>query len=391
MKILEINKFYYPRRGAERHFLDLIGLLRASGHRVAVFAMDDPRNVSRTDERYFVSPVGYNPDDANVWQRLCGIGRLFWSFEARKKIAAMLAAYQPDIVHIHNIYHQLSLSILPIIRRSGTPIVMTVHDYHSISPDKDEYYDFVGKRYWKFLLVKKYSLGKRVLLVMKMYWGKLFRFYERAIDVYIAPSEYCKSVLVKGGIQAEKIVVVPHFVKEPTEEISRQGQGSEPYALYFGGITEEKSIRELCTLFAELHFPLLLAGAKQTDILEGRYVRSVGEKNRADLEELIRNACLVVSASHLPETFGLIVLEANILGKPFFGYATGAYPEIVAQGKNGWLASDRSTLRQMIADFIGDKVRCETADTIACETREKYGTAAYMQKLDQIFTRIGTR
>ena len=44
MKILEINKFNFPNRGADRHFLDLCELLESSGHEVAVFAMDHPKN-----------------------------------------------------------------------------------------------------------------------------------------------------------------------------------------------------------------------------------------------------------------------------------------------------------------------------------------------------------
>ena len=40
MRILEINKFFYLRRGAERHMLDVIDLLRKRGHEVAVLSME---------------------------------------------------------------------------------------------------------------------------------------------------------------------------------------------------------------------------------------------------------------------------------------------------------------------------------------------------------------
>ncbi|HLC95345.1 MAG TPA: glycosyltransferase [Patescibacteria group bacterium] len=388
MKILEINKFYYPRRGAERHFLDLIELLKQVGHEVAVFTMNNKHNVSRAYEKYFVSYVGYNKDDATLWQRIRGIGRLFWSLEARKKIAGLTDDFQPDIVHIHNAYHQLSLSFLPIIKRQHIPVVMTVHDYNSISPDKDAYYDTVGKQYWKFLFIQKYTLGKRLLLVLKMYWEKIWQFYANSVDIYISPSEYCKDILVKGGIPAEKIIVIPHFVTIPDTQPIIADANHTPYALYIGSITPEKNIAELCEIFEKLQFPFVLAGMKQMTLPESHYVRYVGEKNKEDIQMLIQRSQCVVSASRLPETFGLIALEANICGKPFFGYQTGAYPEIIINGKNGWLANDRVMLENALSDFMTGNISCDTPDSIAHFAKEHYSPHTYVQKINALFERL---
>lgn len=386
MRILEVNKFYYPRRGAERHFLDLIALLESHGHEVAVFAMDDPRNVSGKYAKYAVSAVGYNRDDSTRWQRIVGIGRLFWSFEARAKMRALLDEFRPDIVHIHNAYHQLSLSFLPVIRRRGIPIIQTVHDYHLISPDKDEYHSSVGRAYWKFLFVPKYGFGKRLLLVLKSYWERVWGFRDM-VDVYIAPSRFVEETLVRGGIPGSKVTVIPHFVAS-APAIASGTESSEPYALYFGGITEEKNIRELAALFEKLRFRLVLAGSRRMDIPQGPYVDSVGEKTEDKLKALIAGSSFVVSASRLPETFGLIVLEANIQGKPFLGYRTGAFPELVDNDRNGWLAINKGEFELFVTRFVKGEMRAMEPEVIRRAVLEKYGADTYLGKFSSVVRSI---
>lgn len=386
MRILEVNKFHYPRRGAERHFLDLVALLESRGHEVAVFSMDDPRNVSGKYAKYSVSAVGYNRDDSTRWQRIVGIGRLFWSFEARAKIRALLDEFRPDIVHIHNAYHQLSLSFLSVIRRRGIPIIQTVHDYHPISPDKDEYHPSVGGAYWKFLFVPKYGFGKRLLLVLKSYWERLWGFRDM-IDGYIAPSRFVEETLVRAGIPASKISVIPHFITTTPGSGLRMNQ-SEPYALYFGGITEEKNVRELAALFEKLRFRLVLAGSARMAVPTGPFVDHVGEKSGEDLVSLIAGASFVISASRLAETFGLIVIESNAQGKPFFGYAAGALPEIVENGKNGMLAQDTREFERNVARFISGELRMEDPKTIRNRVESHFNPERYLAKFAAFIGKI---
>ena len=49
-------------------------------------------------------------------------------------MARALERFQPDVVHCHNIYHQLSPSILAPVRRAGVRCVMTLHDYKLACP-----------------------------------------------------------------------------------------------------------------------------------------------------------------------------------------------------------------------------------------------------------------
>lgn len=70
MKILEVNKFFYLRRGAERHFIDLVHLLEEHGNEVAVFAMAHPENIDSPYSKFFPSYVGFNKNDSTIFERL---------------------------------------------------------------------------------------------------------------------------------------------------------------------------------------------------------------------------------------------------------------------------------------------------------------------------------
>ncbi len=80
---------------------------------------------------------------------------MFYSFEAKRKINAILDEFKPDIVHIHNIYHQISPAILFEIKKRGIPVVMTVHDYKLINPNHSLYLD--GKPYQRCANGKYYQ------------------------------------------------------------------------------------------------------------------------------------------------------------------------------------------------------------------------------------------
>ena len=52
MKILQVNKFFYRRGGAETHFFDVIDLLTTYGHDVIPWSMKDPANSKSDYEKY---------------------------------------------------------------------------------------------------------------------------------------------------------------------------------------------------------------------------------------------------------------------------------------------------------------------------------------------------
>ena len=52
--------------------------------------------------------------------------KLIHSPEAVDKIGALIDQTRPDVVHCHNIYHQLTPSIIGAAKRRGVPVVLTL-------------------------------------------------------------------------------------------------------------------------------------------------------------------------------------------------------------------------------------------------------------------------
>ena len=133
MNILLVNKYFYPRGGSERTVFDTASLLESRGHRVSFFSMAHPSNLPSPFSRHFVTGVDYDHPGSPA-RAVRAAARLLYSTEARRKISGLLDEARPDIAHLHNIHHQISPSIIPLLKKRGLPVVMTLHDYKMVCP-----------------------------------------------------------------------------------------------------------------------------------------------------------------------------------------------------------------------------------------------------------------
>ncbi|HOF42456.1 MAG TPA: glycosyltransferase [Candidatus Moranbacteria bacterium] len=397
MRILEINKFYNSKRGADKHFIDLIALLKENGHEVAEFSMfQEDNNYSRWN-KYFLSKVGYG-SGFSLWEKIKGAARMFYSFEAKRKINAILDEFKPDIVHIHNIYHQISPAILFEIKKRGIPVVMTVHDYKLINPNHSLYLD--GKPYQRCANGKYYqcffdkcvknSYAKSFLASLEMYWHRWLGTYGKNIDLYIAPSKFVKTTLVKWNISAEKIIVLPHFIPFRKKDSKRYSFAvADKYAIYPGKISKEKGVDALIQIFLKQKgLKLYLAGEIEDgfEIPNHPNIVYLGFLKADQLKEYVRNSACIVSGSRLPETFGLIAIEAMVEGKPFLGFDSGAYGEIIENELTGYIAKSDEEFAEFLKKMENGSV-IFNSDEIKKHVK-KYDPENYCKNLIQIFKNI---
>lgn len=86
--------------------------------------------------------------------------------------------------------------------------------------------------------------------------------------------------------------------------------------MYLGAVSEEKGVNDIAKIFDRLKFPLIVAGSAEKNFqpMQSGFVSFVGRKSKQEVQMLLENARLVVSGSHLEETFGLVALEAISAG-----------------------------------------------------------------------------
>lgn len=77
---------------------------------------------------------------------------------------------------------------------------------------------------------------------------------------------------------------------------------------------------------------------------------------RSDIPALLASVDGAIHASTVPEPFGLVILEAQLAGRPVVAAAAGGALEIVEHGVDGWLVppNDPAALAKVLASWIAD-------------------------------------
>jgi len=399
MKILLVNKFYFPQGGADKHVLQLEEMLTRRGHEVAVFAMSDPRNRPSKYAKYFVSPVDFSRVRFN-WQGLRVLGRTLHSFEAARKMKKLLADFQPDVVHIHNIYHQLSPSILPVIHQAGIPIVQTLHDYALISANFSLYAHggicTHGKfgRYDQYLWHRciKNSVAASALAMIDQWWHARRRIYERNVSVFISPSRFLRDLVLDWTGEDLDIRVLPNFLAEKNLTIV-PNKGN--YVLYLGRLSAEKGVDLLLQAVAGTNIRVKIVGTgpeekKLRELAEQLGLANIewlGFKDGTELQTLIAQAQALVVPSKWYENCPLVALEALAAGTPVIGARIGGIPELIQDGQTGYLFSPNrpAELRDKLKLIMTHPATTEAMSRQARVEAAKYSIDRYYQQLKTIY------
>ncbi|HBX16116.1 MAG: group 1 glycosyl transferase [Candidatus Magasanikbacteria bacterium GW2011_GWC2_41_17] len=357
MRVLQINKFFYRRGGAETHFLDLCGLLKSRGHEVIHFSTADSRNEPSPYSAYFVPSI-----DLRAKHGLLGglkvAEHILYSCEAARQLEQLIKDTRPDIAHLHNIYHHLSPSILLVLKKYEIPVIMTLHDYKLICPNyklytQGEICERCKKHKYYQAILHRCIFDKimpSALAALEMSIHKFWGVYEKNIDLFISPSIFLKNKLLEWGIE-KKIEVIPNFISSfeslrATCLPDRQERSNlfGDYLLYFGRLSEEKGL--LTLIWAMKNLPdvqLRIVGdgplkEKLQNLADKpENVQLVGYKSGDELAQEIVGARAVVIPSEWYENYPVSILEAMNYGKPIIAANIGGLLEIVRDGVSGLL------------------------------------------------------
>jgi glycosyltransferase involved in cell wall biosynthesis len=127
------------------------------------------------------------------------------------------------------------------------------------------------------------------------------------------------------------------------------GHGGGGYLVFVGRLTHDKGIVEAVDL-ARLAGRRLRVAAKALSpsemeihdtviapaVAEGA-VEYLGEVGGPDRDELFGGALATIMLSHWPEPFGLVAIESLAAGTPVIAARSGALPEIVEHGVDGFV------------------------------------------------------
>jgi glycosyltransferase involved in cell wall biosynthesis len=402
MKILHVNKFLYRRGGAEAYMLDLALLQQERGHEVEYFGMQYPENEPHRFEGLFPSRVDFDPPPASLREKVSGAGRLLWSPSAARGMEAILEAFQPDLVHLHNIYHQLSPSVLRPIGAAGIPAVMTLHDYKLACPT----YRFLdhGKiceaclphRFWSPLIRRcnAGSFSASALNGLEMTVHTAAGLYGH-VHRFACPSRFLAKKMREGRVYPERLRWIPNFVDVEAIRPKDAPGGSVVCA---GRLSDEKGVDILIRAAAgypRLRIDIAGEGPAREELERLASAIGVAERVRfhgrlpaSELQALLRTASVMALPSRWYENMPLAVLEAFAAGLPVVASNLGGLPELVEQDVDGHVvpAEDPEALGDALDSLVGDPDRAFSmgrAGRVKAEV--SFGPGPHLERLDAIY------
>lgn len=359
--LLSINSYHYRRGGADAVYFDHAQTMASLGWRNTFFAMHHPENLPCETADWFVDEIQYG-HRYTLAQKVVKATQVVWSFEAQRKLESLIQVRRPDLAHLHNIYHHLSPSILPVLKRAGIPVVMTAHDLKLACPNNKMLNASgicercKGGRLHQVVLNRcvQQSVAASAIVAAESLLHKALGTWERHLERIVVPSRFFIDKFESWGWPRGRFVHIPNFVD--AERLEPSYEPGEHF-VYFGRLAREKGLATLIRAAALARVRLVLVGTGPLACELAALARSVG----ADVEftgycsgevlhALVRQARATVLPSEWYENAPIAALESLALGKPVIGARIGGIPEIVRDGQTGWLfeSADAGSLAQTL-------------------------------------------
>lgn len=310
-----------PRKygGTELVIGNLADGLAARGHKVTLLARSDshtkaklvsfyhpdPRARSRYASRGYMVP--------NYWQTL----ELGWVFERAKQF---------DVMHFH-----IGSTFFPYTRLVKTPCVLTLH-------------------------------------------GRL-----NTTEAAKVHNTYPEIPLVSISNNQRAPLPKLNFVRTVYNGINMHshpmGTGKGGYLAFLGRMSPEKGPVQAIQAAKRAGMKLIMAAKVDTvdeayftkkvrPLIDGKQIKFLGEVDRVGKAKLLQNAVGLLALIQWEEPFGLFMTEAMASGTPVIATHRGSVPEIVADGKTGFVVGDTNDAVRAIKSL-------HAIDRKACRERVK--------------------
>ncbi len=234
-------------------------------------------------------------------------------------------------------------------------------------------------------------------IAAESYLYHLLKTYSNTIDLFISPSSFLMKKVVEFGIDKEKIVYIPHFVR--CDQYAPSYTNSN-YILYFGRLEKHKGVQTLIKAsenIGDLRLVIVGEGTFRTELEsytkmnKRRNVSFLGYISDNELIKLIRNCMFTVVPSEWYEPFGFTILESFALGKPVLGANIGAIPDLVKNGYTGTLfrGGDVGDLAQKI-DYLLDnkKLLAEMGRNARKAVEKEFNADLHYERLMEVYKRV---
>jgi glycosyltransferase involved in cell wall biosynthesis len=235
--------------------------------------------------------------------------------ELRHALAAYAALDDCDVIHDHTVAGPLLAAGAP----SGVPVVTTVHG----------------------------PLGEDLVPLYRAMAG-------RASIIAISHAQH------RPAPEVAVTAVIHHGIEAANFPVGDgRGDSDGPYCLFLGRMAPDKGAHRAIDAARRVGMRLLMA-AKMREASEIRYFTEevepllgpdavyLGEVPHERKLELLGSASALLFPIRWNEPFGLVMLEAMACGTPVLAFPEGAAPEVVEDGRTGFLCEDEAHMARAL-------------------------------------------
>jgi glycosyltransferase involved in cell wall biosynthesis len=286
------------------------------------------------------------PETGTTLNAMSAAARAVWAFSSAKEVERLVRSHRPDVVHVHNLFPTLSPAVLRTAARS-TPVVATLHNYRlmclpaTLMRDARPCQDCLGRVPWPGVVHKCYrgSLAGSGVLATSLTVHRVAGSYDR-VALFLAVSDFVRRKHLEAGAVRKPLLVKPNF-SWPIPR--REGPGDA--FLYLGRLSYEKGVDTILRAWRPGRGTLVVAGSGPDEdrlrTMAPRDVVFLGSVEGSAVPGLLQRARALLLPSIWYEGQPRVVLEAYAAGVPVVASDIGGLPELVEDGRSGFVVPAR--------------------------------------------------
>jgi glycosyltransferase involved in cell wall biosynthesis len=344
--------------GPERYLFNITELLEKNGHTVIPFSIKHNKNRPTEYSDYFMDAVGtgdeifaheYKKDYRTI---LKALGRMLYSFYAKKKFKTLLKNVKPDLVYSLYFQNKMSGSVIDVAYDLKIPVVQRISDFGLICANN------VFFIYQNNEICERCLHGTKMNAVLhkcvndsylksfiKIVALKIQDFQKTTdkISAFVIPSEFTAQKFREWKISSKKINCIPTFYNNKYDDDADELR-YESFFLYVGRVDPDKGVMTMVKAFEETPYKLIIIGSSiegydgiLKDYLKDKNhnISFTGKLDFKDIQPYLRSClctiCPSVSYDNLPNS----VLESYGNKKAVIASRLGSLIDLIIDNQTG--------------------------------------------------------
>ncbi|NLX92349.1 MAG: glycosyltransferase [Clostridiales bacterium] len=267
----------------------------------------------------------------------------FYSHGATRKFLKQAEAFNPDVIHLHNIHgYYINIKLLfEWLAKMNKPVVWTLHDCWAFT-GHCSHFDYVKCEKWKTGCKrcpqkKEYPASICIDASKANYKSKQELFTSIEKMIIATPSEWLAGKVRESFLKSYPVFAIPNGIDlsvfRPTKNNFREKNGLTDKTILLGVANKwdaRKGIEDFIRLSEDLgpEYKVVLVGVDDKQSLPKNILRIKRTQNLQELIGIYSAADIYINTS-VEETMGMTTVEALACGTPVIVYNATAVPETV--------------------------------------------------------------